>query len=47
MDRTIERGESEIHIGGYYRHFKGNVYKVLGIAYDQNLSKQVVYEAQY
>lgn len=34
----------EIKINGLYRHFKGNVYKVIGIANDsETLEKIVVY----
>ena len=51
MNKIIENKdlelESKLHIEGYYRHFKGNVYKVLGLAYDQDLNKVVVYQAQY
>lgn len=38
----------EVVIGGIYRHFKGNVYKVLLIAYDcdskETLEKLIVYQ---
>lgn len=35
-------------IGKTYRHFKGNLYKVLNIAYDtETLEEMVVYEALY
>ena len=38
----------EIKIGQIYRHFKGNLYKVIGIAtYSETNEKVVVYEAQY
>ena len=41
-----------ISIGSLYRHFKGNIYKVIDIVYDcesvgDNLEKVVIYEAQY
>ena len=37
-----------IKIGSYYKHFKGNIYKVLDIVYDcEDLEKVVIYEAQY
>ena len=35
-------------IGKYYRHFKGNVYRVLHIAKDsETLEEMVVYQAMY
>lgn len=38
----------EIQAGQLYRHFKGNIYKVIGIATDSETNeKVVVYEAQY
>lgn len=40
----------EIIIGKTYRHFKGNLYKVLDIVYDsesEDLKKVVIYEALY
>ena len=38
----------EINAGQIYRHFKGNLYKVIGIATDSETEeKVVVYEAQY
>lgn len=41
----------EVVVGGVYRHFKGNLYKVLMIAYDceskDTLEKMVVYQALY
>ena len=42
----------EVKIGKKYRHFKGNMYEVLHIAYDSessddNLRKLVVYKALY
>lgn len=40
--------QTEIQVGKLYRHFKGNLYKVVGIATDSETSeKLVVYEAQY
>ena len=46
MERTIE-------IGKTYKHFKGNIYKVMDIVYDSEsnnddeLRKVVIYEALY
>jgi len=42
----------EIKIGKIYKHFKGNLYKVIDIVYDcesndDNLKKVVIYEALY
>jgi hypothetical protein len=43
----------EIKIGATYRHFKGNLYKVLDIVYDsesnddKELKKIVIYQALY
>lgn len=43
----------EIKIGKTYKHFKGNLYKVLDIVYDsesnndEELKKVVIYEALY
>lgn len=43
----------QIHIGKKYRHFKGNLYKVIDIVYDSELSvgndykKVVIYQALY
>lgn len=42
-----------IEIGKLYRHFKGNIYKVIDIVYDsesnndEELKRIVIYEAQY
>ena len=37
-----------LKIGGTYRHYKGNLYKVLGLAkHSETLEELVVYEAQY
>ena len=38
----------EIKAGQIYRHFKGKLYKIIGLATDSETgSKVVVYEAQY
>ncbi len=43
----------EIEVGKTYRHFKGNLYKVIDIVYDsesnndKELKKVVIYEALY
>lgn len=38
----------EIKAGQIYRHFKGNFYKIIGLATDSETgAKVVVYEAQY
>lgn len=38
----------EIILGGHYRHFKGNEYKVLYVAlHSETLEKYIVYEALY
>ena len=35
----------EIKVNNFYRHFKGNIYKVLFIALDsEDLSKKVIYQ---
>lgn len=40
--------ENKIVIGGIYRHFKGNLYKVLEMALDsETLEEIVVYKALY
>ena len=37
--------EREIKINGIYKHFKGHIYKVIGIAKDsETLEEKVVYE---
>lgn len=38
----------ELVIGGFYRHYKGNLYKVIGVAkHSETLEEMVVYEPQY
>ncbi len=42
----------DVVVGGTYKHFKGNLYKVLMIGYDsetnnENLKKLVIHEALY
>lgn len=40
--------EREIQIGSMYRHFKGNLYKVLHVArHSETLEEYVVYQALY
>ncbi len=37
--------ERKIKIGGIYKHFKGHIYKVIGIAKDsEDLTEKVVYQ---
>ena len=37
-----------IKVGSFYRHFKGNMYKVIAIAYHTETNeKMVVYQAMY
>ena len=40
----------EVKVGKLYKHFKGNIYKVIAIGYDsesENERKLVIYESQY
>ena len=38
----------ELKIGGIYRHYKGNRYKVVGVAkHSETVEEMVVYEALY
>ena len=47
-DVVIDMSEHNVKIGGKYRHFKGNEYEVLGIAYhSETLEKLVVYRQLY
>lgn len=44
----MEHKDREILEGHYYRHFKGNLYKVIGIAtHTETEEKMIVYQAQY
>ena len=44
----MQSEQREILTGQIYRHFKGKLYKVIGIATDSETNeKLVVYEAQY
>lgn len=37
--------ERKIKIGGIYKHFKGHIYKIIGIAKDsEDLKEKVVYQ---
>ena len=37
--------EREVKIGGIYKHFKGHIYRVIGIARDsETLKEKVVYQ---
>ena len=41
-------GERQITVGGKYRHFKGNDYRVIGLAtHSESNEKMVVYQALY
>lgn len=38
----------ELYIGGRYRHYKGNCYRVLAVAkHSETLAPHVVYQAEY
>ena len=38
----------DVVVGSKYKHFKGNLYKVLNIGYDsETMNKVVIYEALY
>ena len=44
----INKNEYLWFMGKYYRHFKGNIYKLIGIAKDsETLEEMVVYQAMY
>lgn len=48
MDKTESTNEREIVIGGVYKHFKGDFYKVLTLALDsETLEEKVVYMSLY
>lgn len=53
VEKLERRKIMEVIVGGKYRHFKGNEYKVLCIAYDTEVEvegqprKMVVYESLY
>lgn len=48
MDTEKPKAERKIVIGGVYRHFKGDYYKVLTIGLDsETLQELVVYESLY
>lgn len=47
-DKTEKKVMKELVIGGFYRHYKGNLYKVIGVAkHSETLEEMVVYEPQY
>lgn len=40
--------KQELKIGGYYQHYKGKKYQVIGVArHSETLEKMVIYQAQY
>ncbi len=48
MDNKENTSEREIVIGGVYKHFKGDYYKVLTLALDsETLEEKVVYISLY
>jgi hypothetical protein len=48
MNNKENTSEREIVIGGVYRHFKGNFYKVLTLALDsETLEEKVIYISLY
>jgi hypothetical protein len=41
-------GDGGVHVGGLYRHFKGNTYRVIAVGHDSDTLKPVVvYQGQY
>ncbi len=48
MEGTADVHNRIVMTGEYYRHFKGNVYRVLHIAkHSETLEEMVVYQAMY
>ena len=40
--------QDEVHIGGVYRHFKGNTYEVIAVGkHSDTLERLVIYRARY